>query len=276
MSQRPNGSPAFPKRLALWEIEGSLQCSIIGTCLGDQDLLAARPWRASQLATRLAEAQQSGDELEARLRRSETAKLAALAERDAARAAAASQATLVQSTPSATRADLAKQDRALRRRTAAGSLRQQSRRPIANFRPCIAADAHPRSAHIRSPMMADDLTALRRSALTAVGRSDPDVECMALSRARRWYGLAIFFLFEDALTGRFDHQSQRCRRRRRGTLSVQGNGVAHAKCRGARIETFASSEVGWLEAKIASGAGSQPLWRRSGIDAPFIHSLPNL
>ncbi|HEU0062307.1 MAG TPA: DUF2325 domain-containing protein [Hyphomicrobiaceae bacterium] len=28
-----------PLRLALWEIEGSLQCSIIGTCLSDQDLL---------------------------------------------------------------------------------------------------------------------------------------------------------------------------------------------------------------------------------------------
>ena len=31
----------FPKWLALWEIEGSLQCSIIGTCLSDQDLVAA-------------------------------------------------------------------------------------------------------------------------------------------------------------------------------------------------------------------------------------------
>lgn len=57
---------------------------------------------------------------------------------------------------------------------------------------------------------------------------------------------------------------------------MQGNGVAHAKCRGGRIETLASSEVGWSEAKIASGAGSQPLWRRSRIDAPFIHSQPNL
>src|SRR5262245_37793295 len=28
-----------PRRLALWEIDGSLQCSIIGTCLNDQDLL---------------------------------------------------------------------------------------------------------------------------------------------------------------------------------------------------------------------------------------------
>src|SRR5262245_10199857 len=28
-----------PRRLALWQIEGSLQCSIIGTCLSDQDLL---------------------------------------------------------------------------------------------------------------------------------------------------------------------------------------------------------------------------------------------
>ena len=70
---------------------------------------------ASQLAARLAEAQQRGDELEARLRRSETAKSAALAERDAPRAAAASQATLVQPTPPAARASLAKHDRALRR-----------------------------------------------------------------------------------------------------------------------------------------------------------------
>jgi hypothetical protein len=30
-----------PRRLALWEIDGSLQCSIIGTCLSDQDLLTA-------------------------------------------------------------------------------------------------------------------------------------------------------------------------------------------------------------------------------------------
>ena len=30
-----------PRRLALWEIDGSLQCSIIGTCLSDQDLLSA-------------------------------------------------------------------------------------------------------------------------------------------------------------------------------------------------------------------------------------------
>jgi Uncharacterized protein conserved in bacteria (DUF2325) len=64
---------------------------------------------ASQLATRLAEAQQRGDELEARLRRSETAKLAAHAERDAARAAAASKASLP-----AAHANLAKSDRALR------------------------------------------------------------------------------------------------------------------------------------------------------------------
>ena len=28
-----------PRRLALWEIDGSLQCSILGTCLSDQDLL---------------------------------------------------------------------------------------------------------------------------------------------------------------------------------------------------------------------------------------------
>jgi Uncharacterized protein conserved in bacteria (DUF2325) len=203
---------ALPKRLALWEIEGSLQCSIIGTCLGDQDLLAAirkhhlqvdenaqsydihsysvraasqdcalartlnkllerrfagavrlvaratapdeiqSVWErlrdsgqvaagywavmshahvptavktrvfgqvhmlshlhghgASQLATRLAEAQQRGDELEARLRRSETAKLAVLAERDAARAAAASKAPLP-----AAHANLTRPDRALR------------------------------------------------------------------------------------------------------------------------------------------------------------------
>lgn len=31
----------IPRRLMLWEIEGTLQCSIIGTCLGDLDLLAA-------------------------------------------------------------------------------------------------------------------------------------------------------------------------------------------------------------------------------------------
>jgi hypothetical protein len=30
-----------PRRLALWEIDGSLQCSLIGTCLSDQDLLTA-------------------------------------------------------------------------------------------------------------------------------------------------------------------------------------------------------------------------------------------
>jgi Uncharacterized protein conserved in bacteria (DUF2325) len=28
-----------PRRLALWELDGSLQCSILGTCLSDQDLL---------------------------------------------------------------------------------------------------------------------------------------------------------------------------------------------------------------------------------------------
>ena len=239
---------AFPKRLALWEIEGSLQCSIIGTCLGDQDLLAAirkhrlqidenaqsydihsycvraanqdcalartlnkllerrfagairlvtratapdeiqSLWQrlrdsgqvaagywavmshahvptalktrvfgqihmlshlhghgASQLATRLAEAQQRGDELEARLRRSETAKLAALAERDAARAAAASQATLVQSTPPAARASLAKHDRALRR----------AQEKLAKYeRALIIARARARQAETRASRLA--------------------------------------------------------------------------------------------------------------------------
>jgi hypothetical protein len=35
------GPMATSQRIALWELENSLQCSIIGTCLSDQDLLAA-------------------------------------------------------------------------------------------------------------------------------------------------------------------------------------------------------------------------------------------
>lgn len=32
--------PGVPKRLALWELDGGMQCSIIGTCLSDYDLVA--------------------------------------------------------------------------------------------------------------------------------------------------------------------------------------------------------------------------------------------
>jgi hypothetical protein len=38
LSQRP--ARAVSRRLALWEIEGGMQCSIIGTCLSDHDLIA--------------------------------------------------------------------------------------------------------------------------------------------------------------------------------------------------------------------------------------------
>jgi hypothetical protein len=38
---RERNPTPLPERVTLWQIEGSLQCSIIGTCLSDRDLLAA-------------------------------------------------------------------------------------------------------------------------------------------------------------------------------------------------------------------------------------------